>query len=182
MELRPLDKLPPPSSSAGDDDGIPTTPQHEALPWTYLGRQKGVLALFGLCGMVLFFLPWIRVTLPDTYILSGFDLARIRGWQFGAFVGWMVLVPTILSRRSIAKMRGARVAAAFLSAMPGLTVGIFLAFPQKGGLVPVRFEYAWAFWATLVLSLAALVAAFRLGGRLDDMPVTRGTSVGQHVH
>ncbi len=178
MKLQPLEKLPP----SHDDDGIPPQPAHEPLPATYLGRGKGVLALFSLCGMVLFFLPWIKVTLPDTFDLSGFDLARIRGWQWGAFVGWLIQIPTVLSRRSIAKMRGARVAAAFLSAVPGLTVAIFLAFPQKGGLVPVRFGYVWPFWATLGLSLASLVCAFRLGGRLDDIPVPRGTSVGQHVH
>lgn len=79
-------------------------------------------------------------------------------------------------------MRGARIAAAFLSAIPGLTVGIFLAFPQKGGLIPVRYVYEWPFWTTLALSLASLICALRLGGRLDDIPVARGTSVGQHVH
>jgi len=178
MELKPFEKLP----AARDDDGLPAAPAHEPLPITYLGRGKGLLALAGVCGMVLFFLPWLEVTLPDTFLLSGFDLARMRGWQWGAFVAWMVLVPTVLSRRSIAQMRGARVAAAFLSAIPGLTIGVFLAFPQRGGLVPVRFVYGWSFWTTLALSLVSLACAFRLGGRLDDIPVPRGTSVGQHVH
>jgi len=179
MELKPFEKLPP---AERDDDGLPAEPEYEPLPWTYLGRGKGLLGLFGMLGIVLFFLPWIEVTMPDTFILSGFDLARIRGWQWGAFVGWMVLVPTILSRRSVVQMRGARIAAAFLSAIPGLTVGIFLAFPQKGGLIPVRYVYEWPFWTTLALSLASLICALRLGGRLDDIPVARGTSVGQHVH
>jgi len=179
MELKPLEKLPP---VWRDDDGLPESPEHEPLSWTYLGRGKGLLSLFAFVGMVLFFLPWIEVTLPDSFILSGFDLARVRGWQWGAFIGWMVLVPTILSRRSVAQMRGARVAAAFLAAIPGVTVAIFLAFPQKGGLVPVRFVYVWPFWTTLACSLAGLLCALRLGGRIDDIPVTRGTSVGQHVH
>ena len=181
MELAPIEKLPP-SHALRDDDGLPETPERDPLPITYLGRSKGALAAVSFAGMVLFFLPWIDVTLPDVYHLSGFDLARARGWQWGAFVSWLVLVPIVLSRRSITQMRGARLAAAFLSSVSAVTVGIFLSFPQKGGILPVRFTYGWPFWAMLGLSIVGIFFSLRLGGRIDDMPVRRGTSVGQHVH
>jgi hypothetical protein len=34
----------------------------------------------------------------------------------------------------------------------------------------------------LAVSLVAIAVAFRLGGRADDIKVTRGTSKGQAVH
>lgn len=178
MTLTPIEKLPP----SRDDDGVPVAPEREPLPATYLGRGKGALAAVSLLGMALFFLPWIEVTLPDVYHLSGFDLARARGWQWGAFVAWLVLVPTVLSRRSIVQMRGARVAAVALALVPAVTVGVFLSFPQQSGRIPVRYTYGWPFWVTLALSLIGAFFAVRLGGRLDDIPVRRGSSVGQHVH
>ena len=178
MNLMPIEKLPP----SRDDDGVPPSPEREPLPVTYMGRSKGALALVSFAGIALFFLPWIEVTLPDVFHLSGFDLARARGWQWGAFVAWMVMVPTVLSRRSIAQMRGARVAAVTLALVPAVTVAVFLVFPQGGGRVPVRFTYGWPFWATLAVSLIGVFFGARLGGRLDDIPVRRGTSVGQHVH
>jgi hypothetical protein len=181
MELSPIEKLPP-SHAARDDDGLPVAPEREPMPITYLGRGKGALALTALAGMLLFFLPWIDVTMPDTYHFSGFDLAKARGWQWAALAAWMVLVPTVLTRRSIFQMRGARLAVAFLASVPATTVGIFLAFPQRSAVIPLRYSYGWPFWGTLALSILGVFFASRLGGRLDDIPVRRGTSVGQHVH
>ena len=184
VALTQFDKLPPSHDARelDQDDSIPNEPEYEPFPLTYLGRNKGVLAGLGLAGFALFFLPWLQVTLPQTMALSGFDLARRMGWSWGAGVAWVVLVPTVLSRRNIVQMRGARVAAAFLSAVPAFTIAILLIFPVRGGLVPVRFTYDWALWATLVVSLGAVAFATRLGGRVDDIKVTRGTSEGQQVH
>jgi len=172
-----------PSVEAEDDDDVPLAPERAPLPATYMGRGKGILGLLGVAGLVLFFLPWIRMSVPYEINITGFDIARGRlGWVWAAGVAWLVLVPTVLSRRSIFQMRGARVAAAFLSAIPGMTAAILVARPPRGGIVPLRFTYDWPIFATLVVSVVAIVIAIRFGGRADDIAVARGTSRGQNVH
>jgi hypothetical protein len=180
--LKALEKLPPSHDALAEDPGIPLAPEQELLPASYLGRNKGLLSLAGLLGIALFFLPWVHVTLPDLYTFSGFDLARRLGWSWAAGVAWVVLLPTVMSRRTIMQLRGARVAAAFLSAIPAVTIAVLLARPPHGGLVPVRFTYDWPLFATLVVSIVATALAIGLGGRLDDIEVARGTSRGQDLH
>ena len=183
MELTKFEKLPVSIDAIHDEGGVPDAPEFEALPWSYYLRGRGILPVLAVIGGVLFFLPWVRLTLPYIDAKSGFDLAHQRiGWLWAAFVGWSVLIPTVLSRRSIAQLRGARVAAAFLSAIPAVAVGILLAKPPHGGLIPVRYTWDWPIYAMLATSLVAVAVAVRLGGRVDDIKVARGTSKGQHVH
>jgi hypothetical protein len=183
MALAKFEKLPPSFEALTDEAGVPTAPELEPLPWAYLGRGKGVLAVLAAVGVVLFFLPWVRLTLPYIDAKSGFDLAHERiGWLWASFVGWTVLIPTVLSRRTIAHLRGARVAAAFLSAIPAVAVAILLAKPPRGGIVPVRYSWDWPIYAVLGVSLLAVFVSIRLGGSLDDIEVRRGTSRGQAVH
>jgi hypothetical protein len=186
VPLVPFEKLPRSAaldSLANDEDGLPTSPEDELLSPRYLGRGRGLLVALGLAGIVAFFLPWIDITLPEVVSLSGFAVARRLGWAWGAGVAWSVLVPTVLSRRTIRQMRGARVAAAFLAAVPATTVGILLARPPHGGHgVPLHFTFAPAMYATLGLSAVALVVAMLFGGRADDIRVNRGSSAGHLVH
>jgi hypothetical protein len=155
----------------------------ELLPWSYLGRGRGALVVLSVAGLALFFLPWVKLTLPYIDAKSGFDLAHSRlGWLWASFVSWVVLVPTVFSRRSIAQMRGARVAAGFLSAIPAVAVAILLARPPRGGIVPVKYTWEWPLYAMLAISLVAVAVSVRLGGRVDDIKVSRGTSKGQPVH
>jgi hypothetical protein len=183
MALTRFEKLPVSIDAIHDDGGVPLAPEHDPLPLRDLRRGKGLLVALAVVGAALFFLPWVRLTLPYIDAKSGFDLAHQRiGWLWASFVGWTVLIPTVLSRRTIAQLRGARVAAAFLSAIPAVAVGILLAKPPRGGLVPVRFTWDWPIYAVLALSLVALAVATRLGGRIDDIKVARGTSRGQDLH
>ncbi|HEV3193563.1 MAG TPA: hypothetical protein VGY54_23805 [Polyangiaceae bacterium] len=182
VALVPLDKLPL-SIDALHEDGTPPQPEFDLLPATYLGRGRGLLAVFALAGMTAFFLPWVNVTLPDIVSYSGFALARRLGWVWAAGVAWLVLVPTVVSRRSIGKMRGARVAAAFLAAIPGVTAALLLSRPPHGSHgVPLKFTFGFGLYAALALSVAAFAIALRFGGRADDIRVKRGTSQGQLVH
>jgi len=181
MELSPLEKLGV-SHDALSEDGVPVEPEKEILPATYLGRNRGPLAVVGLVGLALFFLPWIKVTLPDLATLSGFDISRRLVWVWTTMAAWGVLVPTVLSRRSIWQMRTARVAAGFLAAIPGLTTMVLLLRPPKSRLIPIVFTYEWPLYATLGLSLVAIALAVRFGGRVDDIRVKRGTSAGQELH
>jgi len=182
VRLTDFAKLPPSADAALEDDGIPVEPHHEPLPHSDLRRGKGAVLALGIAGLALFFLPWVWMTLPQTQTFTGFDLARRLGWSWGGAVAWVVLVPTVLSRRSIAQLRGARVAATFLSAVPALTVALLLARPPHSALVPVRFNWGWPMYATFAVSLASAIVSLRLGGRVDDLAVTRGTSAGQTLH
>jgi hypothetical protein len=177
--LTDMTKLPLSDDARAEDDfGIPTQPHLETLPISYIGRGKGILLVASLLGMIAFFGPWVNQTSPEIAIRSGGDLARRIGWIWGAFVGWLVLFPTVLSRRSIDKMRGARVAAAFLCAVPAVTASILWLRPPRGGRIPLRFDWGWGLYATLALGLVATVVAARFGGRVDDIRVTRGRVAG----
>lgn len=182
VALVALDRLPP-SAEALAEDGVPHRPELDKLPLWYFGRGRGALALLAAAGLVFFFLPWVDVTLPDLVTYSGFALARRLGWAWGAGVGWFVLLPTVLSRRTIAQMRGARVAAAFLAAVPAVTTALLLARPPHGTHgVPLRFTFGVGLHATLAAALIAIGFAVFFGGRVDDIRLRRGTSQGQLVH
>ena len=184
VALVPFEKLPPSPEALHDEGGVPLAPEQELMKWTDMRRGRGALSALALVGIALFFLPLVHLTLPYIDTRTGFDLAHGRiGWLWGACVCWLVLLPTVLSRRTIFQLRGARVAAAFLAAIPAVSTGLLLAFPPKGVRgVPVHFTWGWSFWATLAVSLAAIVLATRLGGRADDIRVARGSSAGQALH
>jgi hypothetical protein len=149
----------------------------------FLGRSRGPLALLAVLGLAVFFVPWVHVTMPDIVSYSGFALARRLGWAWGAGVGWFVLLPTVVTRRSIMKMRGARVAAAFLSAVPGVTGAILLSQTPHGPYgVPLHYTWEWGVYATVGLSVVAVAFALLFGGKVDDIQVRKGTSAGQVVH
>lgn len=183
MDLAKFADLPPSHDAMFDEAGVPTAPEQQRLPLTYLGRGKAVLALVGLVGIVLFFLPWVRLTLPYIDARSGFDLARQKlGWVWAALVAFGVLVPTVLSRRTILQLRGARVAAAFLCAVPAITVAVLLSNPPQGGRIPVRYTWDWPIWAVLAVAVIGIVASLRLGGSIAEIKVKTGSSKGQAVH
>jgi hypothetical protein len=182
MDLVAAGKLPL-SDDALSEDGVTRQPEWDLLPFTYIRRGRGPLALLALLGLAAFFLPWIKETMPDIVSFSGFTLARKLGWAWGAGVGWFVLLPVVLTRRTIMHMRGARVAVCFLAAVPGVTAAMLLAHtphPRYG--IPLRFSFETGLFATMALSLFAVAIGLFFGGRVDDIAVRRGTSAGQTVH
>jgi hypothetical protein len=184
VALVALPKLGPPIAALSDsEEDLWEAPEHRRLPLTYLGRGRALLAGLALLGLVVFFLPWIRLTMPDLVDYSGFALARRLGWTWGPAVAWFVLLPTVLTRRSIMQMRGARVAAAFLAAIPGVTALILLLRPPHGVHgVPLRFTFGVGLYASLILSIAGVLLGVLFGGRVDDMRLERGSSAGKLVH
>ncbi len=183
IALAELTKLPPsPTLRHSDEWEEDLGPEHDRLRWNYTGRGRALVVLASLVGIGLFLLPWIDMTLPYTAQLSGWDLARRMGWSWGALVAWLVLAPTVASRRTVAALRGARVAAAFLSAVPFLTAMILLAFPPRSGLIPVRIQFDWPIYATLLVSLVAVIGSVKLGGRVDVLEAKRGSSKGETLH
>jgi len=183
LTLEKLEKLSLSHDARAEDDfGIPRHPHLEPLPWRDVGRAKGVLAVLAVLGLCAFFSPWVSITSPVTQAWSGADMARRSPFIWGAMVGWFVLLPVVISRRSIDKMRGARVACAFLSSVPLITTSVLWLFPpaQHTRYLPIRFTWTWGFYATWALALAAtLLSALRFGGRIDDISVSRGKVTGR---
>jgi hypothetical protein len=170
-------------ASIEDDDELSDPPEYRPLPILYARRGRALLIGLGALGLLAFFLPWVHLTMPDTVDYSGFALSRRLGWTWGAAVAWFVLLPTVFTRRSIVQMRGARVAGAFLSAIPGLTAAILLLRPPHGAHgVPLRFMFGAGLYASLLLSVAGVVVALFFGGRADDIRLDRGSSEGKLVH
>lgn len=181
LPLAPMSKLPP-SYEAKLEEDWPEKPEWEPQPWWFARRGRGVLVTAGVVGTALFFAPWVHVSTPETVSLSGFDLARTLGWIWACLVAWLMLVATAASRRSVATMRGARVAAGLFCALPLVTVVVLALTPPGGGLVPVRFEYAWPFYATAIVAVVSLPFAIHFGGNTRDLPARRGSSAGQTLH
>ncbi len=120
---------------------------------------------------------------PELRVLSGFGLARITGFFWAPAVAWFVLFPLVLTRRSIYKMRGARVAVAFLAGMALVTVGVLLAHPPRAAAFrPVHIEWQWGIYAAGAVAIVAVLAAFRFGGRLDDIPTREARRGDETLH
>jgi hypothetical protein len=148
-----------------------TPPGHRTLPWTYLGRCRGPLLLLSLAGLLAFFAPWVLMTRPEDAVISGFDLARGRaGWLWGGAVAWFIMFPLVLTRRTIAQMRGVRVITALFAAMTLGEVAMLVALPPSGSrYVAVQYSWGWGLYASGAISLLAIFFAARFGGRLDDI-------------
>jgi hypothetical protein len=148
-------------------------------------RGRGVLAACALAGMIVFFLPWAKQTVPETISFSGFLMAKLRPFYWAIFTAWLVLFPAVLSRRTLLKMVGARLAIVGLSAIPGLQAAMILT-KQATHLVRngVPFELQWmpGIYVTIALSAVATLFAFRFGGRLDDVTMRKGSSAGNVLH
>jgi hypothetical protein len=171
LGLEALAKLPPSYDAMLEDPPEPIPPHMENLPWTYAGRNRLLLVVIALLGLAAFFAPWLRETAPEIRELTGFGFARKLAWLWAPGVAFFVMIPLVATRRSIFKMRGARVAVAFLAAIVLVSVGIRLGFtPRSSRLRPVHIEWAWGVYATGAAGLAALLAALGFGGKLDDVP------------
>jgi hypothetical protein len=169
--LKDLTKLPPSYDAQIEYPVVPTPPHMETLSWAYAGRNRGLLLALSLVGFALFFVPWVHEAAPELRDLSGFGLARLRGFFWAPAVAWFVLFPLVLTRRSVFKMRGSRIAVGFLAGTVLVTVGLLLLRPPQGGhFRPVHIEWQWGIFAAGAVALAAILASFGFGGRLDDLP------------
>ncbi len=168
-----LRELPALAEELFDDEGVLVGPERRLFPMTFLGRGRGLLVGLAVCGLGLFFAPWVHMTLPDETVYTGFDVARRLGWSWAPAAAWFVLIPTVLSRRTLVRLRSARLAVAFLATVPAVTATLLLLFPpQATRYVPLRFTFSWGLWATLAVALTSLVVSYflGLGGRAPRPP------------
>lgn len=171
IALKPLAKLPPSHDALLEDPPEVVPPHMVTLPWTYAGRGRALIAGLAALGLVAFFAPWLQERAPELLAYSGFELGIRLRWIWAAGVAYLVLIPLVLSRRTVHAMRGARVAVAFLAAVVLVTVTVRLLFGPTGSpLHPVRYEWGWGLYTCGALALAILAASTRFGGPLENLP------------
>lgn len=172
IPLAPLAKLPPSHDALAEDPPEVVPPHMVALPWTYLGRGRGLLAALGVLGLVAFFGPWAVETAPNLHTYSGFDLGIRTRWLSAAGIAFLVMVPLVLSRRSVHAMRGARFAVGFLAGIVLMTILVQIVFAPvaRSAFVPVRYAWGWGLYACGVIATLVVAAASRFGGDLKDLP------------
>ena len=174
VKLVAMENLPPSFDAAAAEleAGEVVLPEQRVLPWNYFGRGRGLLIVIALLGLIAFFLPWVELRMPEEEVRSGFDLARGRaGWLWGGAAGWIVIVPLVWTRRTIARMRGVRLVIALLAAMTLVEAGMLLSLPPHARHhAPLDLVWRWGIFASLSVGLAGVLAAFRFGGHLRDLP------------
>ena len=173
--LVPLDELPPhldaDADASRDGDAAVDPPEHAELPWSFLGRGRGALIALCILGFAAFFAPWCHEQAPELTTWTAYQFAAgPMPWLWGGVVAWFVMFPLVLTRRSVAKMRGARVICTAFAAMTTIEAGVLLGLsrPDPESLVPIAFTWAWGIYASLAISVVGVVVAARLGGRLDE--------------
>jgi hypothetical protein len=181
LPLEDITKLPPTAAFDEEEERLP--PDMVTLPWTYAARGRGLLSAISLLGLGAFFLPWVSESAPEIRELSGLDFAVRLSWMWAPFAAWFVMLPIVLSRRTIHAMRGARLAIALLATIVIATVVLRVAVvPESSRLRPVRFQWAYGLYATFVLGLGALASAIRFGGRVDDVKTADARRGDETLH
>lgn len=173
LGLKKLEDLPP-APVVGGELLPEVSADEETLPWTFWGRNRGPLLLTAVAGMASFFLPWMVELAPERRVMSGPEIASHLGWVWAPLVAWMVMIPLVLSRRSVFRMRGARVAVAFLAGMALVTSLVRVLFkPAVNKLDPHILEAGLGLYANAAISLVAIGLALGFGGRLDVLATKR---------
>ncbi len=186
VDLRPLDKLPPSAEAIAEEiaEGEYVPPEDRTMPWTYAGRGRAALVLLAVAGLAVFFAPWVDMSKPNDILISGFDLARGRaGWLWGGAVAWFVMIPLVLTRRTIMKMRGVRIITVLFAAMTlGEVIMLWSLPPQGHRLVPVDFTWGWGLYASFLVSALGVYFGARFGGKLDDLKAAPWQSDDGSIH
>jgi hypothetical protein len=102
---------------------------------------------------------------------SAFDLARGRaGWLWGGATAWLVMIPLVLSRRTINRMRGVRIVTVMFASMTLIEAIMLWVLPPRRGMTPLDLHFRYGLFLSGAISLVGMVVAARFGGRLDNLP------------
>lgn len=137
-----------------------------ALPWRERTRAIAVLAALSIATLGVFAgCPWIEILSPYEETRTGWDLARGRlGWLWGGAIAQVVLLPLLWSRTSLAQLYGVRGICVLFASLPLVEVLFLIAkSPKSSGPVPFEYLWSWGAYLSMILSVAAMVAAARLG-------------------
>jgi hypothetical protein len=174
VDLMPLRDAPPSPESQLEQDMLTeqTPPEYRTRPFWNMRRGRGWLLLCALAGLASYALPWFSQTQPETRILTGYQLARHHvGWLWGGAIGWFILIPLGLTRRTIVAMRGVRMISVVFASMTALEVLVFVnATASRQDHVLVRFAWQWGIWISSFVSAVGACVAATYGGPLPDKP------------
>jgi hypothetical protein len=168
-----MSQLPPSLDALSDEaeHGEITFPENQPLPSTYVGRGRGALLALAAAGLFAFFLPWVELTAPESVVYSAFDLARGRaGFLWGGAAAWMVLIPLVITRRTIARMRGVRIVTAMFAAMTFTEAMMLWLMPPHRGATPLELHFRYGLFVSAAISLLGVAVGARFGGSLDNLP------------
>jgi len=192
VRLVPFERLPPSADALAEEEPAPepALPEDVVRPWNEFDRGRGALLVLATVGLVLFFTPWVVITMPENEIRSGFELARGRaGFLWGGASAFFVLIPLVWTRRTIAALRGVRPITALFSVMTLGEVVMLVSLPPQAGRIPLEFHWAWGLAASGVVSFVAFLVSLRLGGSLPPLPTpapntetTPASSRGRTLH
>ncbi|HYQ17292.1 MAG TPA: hypothetical protein VEQ58_16080, partial [Polyangiaceae bacterium] len=200
VALVSMSKLPPSLDALEDEaeKGALTFPENQPLPTTYMGSGRGALLALSALGLFAFFLPWVELTAPESVVYSAFDLARGRaGFLWGGATAWLVMIPLVITRRTIARMRGVRVVTVMFAAMTLSETLMLWLLPPRRGMTPLELHFRYGLFVSGAISIVAMIVAARFGGSLDKLPkflldarqapqpepgATLGSSDGQTLH
>ena len=183
VDLVAATELPPSLEAQALEIAAPVPVEHELLPWTFLGRGRGLLLGLAAAGLALLFAPWLHEHSPEIRVLSGLEFARKLGWLWAAPVAWFIMFALVASRRTIYHMRGSRLAVILLAVMVLMTVLwriVLLPAPER--FVTRRYEWGWGLYGSGLLALAAIAVAIRFGGSLVDMPTAEKRRGDETMH
>lgn len=179
LPLQRVEDLPP-AAVVGDELAEPLALEDVVLPWTFTGAGRGMLFGLAVLGLSSFFLPWAHELAPERRTLSGPELAMKLGTMWSPFVAFFVTLPLVATRRTLAKMRGARVAVMFLAAMSAIASLTRILFPPQGTrLDPHTVKWGIGLYASFAISLVVVVAAARFGGATTAPAQLRGAAPKQ---
>jgi hypothetical protein len=199
VALVPMSQLPPSLDALAEEEpGQLVFPENQPLPATYMGRGRGALLALSALGLFAFFLPWVELTAPETVVYSAFDLARGRaGFLWGGATAWLVMIPLVITRRTIARMRGVRIVTVMFAAMTVTEALMLWLMPPRRGPTPLELHFRYGLYLSGAISLVGMAVAARFGGSLDNLPkflldtretpeqagsVTSESSAGQTLH
>lgn len=170
VDLLPLHEMPPSAESRLEREAeVERIPEEfRKRGWFDPGRGRGLLVLLALLGLFGFFQPWFVLRKPDELVLSGYLIARhFAGWVWAGAVGWFILIPLVITRRTIASMHGVRAVCVFFASM---TAGEILVLanvsPTSKVHVPIDFGWAWGLFFSALVSIFGTIVALGFGGPL----------------
>jgi hypothetical protein len=80
------------------------------------------------------------------------------------------MIPLVITRRTIARMRGVRIVTVMFAAMTFSEAMMLWLMPPHRGVTPLELHFRYGLFLSAGLSLAAVVVAARFGGSLDNLP------------
>lgn len=173
VALVAMSQLPPSLDALEDEveEGKITFPEDQPIPTSYMGSGRGALLALSVLGLAGFFLPWVQLEAPESVVYSAFDLARGRaGFLWGGATAWLVMIPLVLTRRTINRMRGVRIVTAMFAAMTFTEALMLWLLPPHRGKVPLELHFRYGLFLSAAISLVGVVVAARFGGSLDKLP------------